>query len=45
VRNSDGSYLLLSPGKVSLHAAADLDLEAPGRTVRIRAAAINFEEA
>jgi phage baseplate assembly protein gpV len=45
VRNSDGSYLLLTPGKVSLHAAADLDLEAPGRTVRIRAAAINFEEA
>jgi len=45
VRNSDGSYLLLTPGKATLHAAADLDIEAPGRTVRIRAAAINFEEA
>jgi phage baseplate assembly protein gpV/phage protein D len=45
LRNSDGSYLLLTPGKVNLHAAADLDIEAPGRTVRIRAAAVNFEEA
>lgn len=45
LRNSDGSYLLLTPGKVNLHASADLDIEAPGRTVRIRAAAVNFEEA
>jgi uncharacterized protein involved in type VI secretion and phage assembly len=45
VANSDGSYLLLTPSKMSLHAAADLDIEAPGRTVRIRAAAVNFEEA
>jgi phage baseplate assembly protein V len=45
VENSDGSYLLLTPGKVKLHAAADLEIEAPGRTVQIRGKAINFEEA
>ncbi|MBP1466292.1 phage baseplate assembly protein V [Candidatus Chloroploca sp. M-50] len=43
LENSDGSYLELSPEKLLLHAATDLDLEAPGRLVTIRGQFINFE--
>jgi phage baseplate assembly protein V len=42
---SGGSYLELRPGRVVLHAAADLDLEAPGRAIRIRGGSIDFERA
>ena len=45
LENSDGSYVELSPERVRVHAATDLTLEAPGRTVAIRAKRINFEEA
>jgi phage baseplate assembly protein gpV/phage protein D len=43
VEDSSGSYLDLAPGKVKVHAAADLDIEAPGRSVTIRGMKIDFE--
>ncbi len=43
LENSDGSYVELAPDKMLLHAATDLDLEAPGRLVTIRGQFINFE--
>jgi phage baseplate assembly protein V len=43
VEDSSGSYLDLAPGKVKVHAAADLDIEAPGRSVTIRGQKIDFE--
>jgi phage protein D/phage baseplate assembly protein gpV len=43
IENKDGSYVELSPDKVRVHAATDLDIEAPGRTVTVRGQAINFE--
>jgi hypothetical protein len=41
--NSRGSLLELSPGGSRLAAAGDLVVEAPGKTITIRAAAVNFE--
>ncbi len=43
LENSDGSYYELSPHKVKLHAAADLEIEAPGQRVVIRGKNIDFE--
>ncbi|MCI0538967.1 MAG: phage baseplate assembly protein V, partial [Verrucomicrobiales bacterium] len=43
--NSAGSYVELTPDHFAVHAATDLRIEAPGRTVAIRGKAINFEEA
>jgi phage baseplate assembly protein gpV len=45
LENSAGSYVELAPDKVVLHAATDMDIEAPGRTVRVRAERIDFERA
>jgi phage baseplate assembly protein V len=45
VDNGDGSRLDLSPGTVTLHAAADLEISAPGRRLVIRADKIDFERA
>lgn len=42
--NSQGSYVELTPEKVHLHAAADLEIEAPGRAVLIRGDSIDFEQ-
>lgn len=44
LRNREGSVLDLSPGRMRMAAAGDLLIEAPGRTLTIRAAAINFEK-
>ena len=44
VENSDGSFLEMSPEKVCLHANRDLEIEAPGRAVTIRAKTIDFEQ-
>lgn len=41
--DSQGSYVELAPDLVRIHAAADLEIEAPGRAVRIRAASVDFE--
>jgi len=35
----------LSPEKVVLHAQRDMDIEAPGRTVVIKAKKIDFQKA
>ncbi len=43
LENSLGSYVSLSPEKVLFHAAADLDIEAPGQTIVIRSSAIDFQ--
>lgn len=45
LENRDGSYLELTPQRACVHAAADLTLEAPGKSVRIRGHKIRFEEA
>lgn len=44
LRNRRGSSLRLGSDAVELHAAGDMVIEAPGRTLRIRAAAVEFEE-
>jgi phage protein D/phage baseplate assembly protein gpV len=43
MENSGGSYCELSPQKVRVHAAADLEIEAPGQRVVIRGKNIDFE--
>jgi phage baseplate assembly protein V len=45
VENGGGSRLDLSPEAVTLHAAADLEIAAPGRHIVIRADKIDFERA
>ncbi len=45
MQNQDGSYLQMSPDNVELHAQRDLIIEAPGRKIKIRGAAIDFERA
>jgi uncharacterized protein involved in type VI secretion and phage assembly len=43
VENSDGSYIEMSPEKVRLHAQRDMDIEAPERTLTIRAKKVDFQ--
>jgi phage protein D/phage baseplate assembly protein gpV len=43
--NSAGSYVELTPDRVTVHAATDLTLEAPGRSILIQANAIDFHRA
>ena len=43
--NSEGSYVELSPKKVRIHAATDLDLEAPGHSIVISGRSIDFQKA
>lgn len=43
VGDTTGSYVELTPERVRVHAATDLELEAPGRSVTIRGQAIEFE--
>ena len=45
LQDKSGSYLRIAPGKVELHAATDLEIDAPGRAVLIRANTIDFERA
>ncbi len=45
VEDSTGSFVELAPGKVSLHAAVDLQIEAPGQAIVIRGQTIDFEKA
>lgn len=40
-----GSTLTLGPDLVTLHASTDLVIEAPGRSMRVRAKTVDFEEA
>lgn len=45
IGNSSGSYIELSKDQVRLHAAADLEIEAPGKSVTVRGSSIDFERA
>ncbi len=45
VQNKDGSFVELAPGGVTLHAAADLKIEAPGKSVVIRGRTVDFQQA
>lgn len=44
VRHRSGSAVRLADRKMSIHAESDLDIEAPGRTITIRAKSIEFEQ-
>jgi phage protein D/phage baseplate assembly protein gpV len=43
LENADGSFVELLPDKVRIHAATDLDIEAPGRSIVIRGAKVDFQ--
>ncbi len=43
LENSDGSFVEMSPEKVRVHAARDLEIEAPGKAIVIRGNTIDFE--
>jgi phage baseplate assembly protein gpV/phage protein D len=43
LENSEGSFVELLPHKVRLHAATDLEIEAPGRSIVIRGAKVDFQ--
>jgi len=45
LENSDGSYIELAPEKVRLHSEADLEVEAPGRSVVLRGSSVDFQKA
>lgn len=44
MENSDGSYVEMSPHKVTLHARRDLEIAAPGRAIVIKGKTIDFEK-
>jgi uncharacterized protein involved in type VI secretion and phage assembly len=44
LENSAGSFMELTPDRVRLHAAADLEIEAPGKSIVIRGQAIDFTQ-
>jgi hypothetical protein len=45
VENRAGSYLELTPDTVRLHANSSLVIDAPGHSLTIRAASVDFEHA
>lgn len=45
LENKDGSYVELTPNRVSIRARADMRIDAPGHVVTIAGKAIRFEEA
>ena len=44
MEDKSGSYVELSPKKVTLHAAVDLEIEAPGRALVITGNTIDFRK-
>ena len=44
LENSDGSYIEMSPEKVMLHAQRDLQIEAPGKNLVIKANKIDLQQ-
>lgn len=44
LENSDGSYLEMSPEKVTIHSQRDLQIEAPGRNLVIKANKVDFQQ-
>jgi uncharacterized protein involved in type VI secretion and phage assembly len=45
VEDHQGSYIEMSPDKVRLHAERDLEIEAPGKAIKIRGQKIDFDRA
>ncbi|HEX9981625.1 MAG TPA: phage baseplate assembly protein V [Thermoanaerobaculia bacterium] len=45
IENKTGSFVELTPELMHIHAATDLDIEAPGRTITIRGKKIDFKRA
>ncbi len=45
LENSDGSFVELGPERVLVHAVTDLQIEAPGKSLVIKAARVDFERA
>lgn len=45
VGNRAGSYAELGPDRLTLHAATDLVIEAPGKSITIRASSVDFDRA
>jgi hypothetical protein len=43
LENSEGSFVELLPDKVRIHAATDLEIEAPGNAIVIRGAKVDFQ--
>ncbi len=43
--NEVGSYVELTPKRLTLHAATDLLIEAPGKAITVRAASVDFQHA
>jgi uncharacterized protein involved in type VI secretion and phage assembly len=44
LENSDGSYVEMSPERVTLHSKRDLQIEAPGRNLVIKANKVDFQQ-
>ncbi|MEO8397777.1 MAG: phage baseplate assembly protein V, partial [Chloroflexota bacterium] len=44
LENSDGSFIELSPEKVTVHAMRDLQIEAPGKAIIILGSTIDFQK-
>ena len=44
LENSDGSYIEMTPEKVTLHSQRDLQIEAPGRNLVIKANKVDFQQ-
>jgi hypothetical protein len=45
LENGDGSFVELGPERVVVHGEADMEIEAPGKALVIRAARVDFERA
>lgn len=45
LQNETGSFVELTPDVMTLHAATDLVIEAPGKAMRIRANTVDFQQA
>jgi len=44
LENSDGSYFEMTPDKVTVHSQRDLQIEAPGRNLVIKANKVDFQQ-
>jgi hypothetical protein len=44
LENSDGSFIEMSPKKVTLHSRRDLQIEAPGHNLVVKANKIDFQQ-
>lgn len=45
LQNEVGSFVELTPDRMTVHAATDLVIEAPGKAMRIRAGSVDFQQA